>query len=915
MPSSPHIAPQKHHKLAATFFLATALISSQSNLLFSQSYEDNLNQNFQNPPNDAKPMMRWWWFGGAVTKPELEKELQDMHNAGIGGVEIQPVYPLALDDESKGIKNLPYLSPEFLEAISFANQTAHSLGMRVDITLGSGWPYGGPHTTLNQSAGRLKIVGLPITGNTIYAPQLQAGESLIGSFYASGTPDSYQATTAKPLPNTSNPILVPPSAPGDRVALFFIASHTKQTVKRPSVGAEGLVLDHFSRTATDEHLTDVATPLLNAFGNQPPFAVFSDSLEVYGSDWTRNLPAEFQKRRGYNIVPHLPELAAGGSPEADAVRHDWGQTLSDLIRENYLTPINTWAMSHGTKFRSQTYGIPAVTLADEAIPALPEGEGPQWRAFSFTRWASSASHLYHRNVTSAETFTWLHSPAFRATPLDMKVEADRMFLLGVNQVIGHGWPYSPPAVGEPGWNLYAAAVFNTHNPWFSVMPDITRYIQRVSWLLRQGEPANDVAILLPEDDAQASFTPGHASITELMKQWITPELMSTILNAGYNIDYIDATTINKLGAVPYPILILPPTDRIPLATYTKIKQYASDGGKVIAIEKAPSIAPGLLDQGQNPKIQSLSTQLFHNKNNRGILLSSLSLLPETLHHALPPDIAVASQTTDLGFIRRKLPTSDIYFVVNSSNQPIQTTIRFRSSHPITETWSPDTAETDLVASRTGTQIPLSLAPYESRIFVLGDTPTRQSHATPSLTEGQTIALNSDWQIRFANDASSQPLPQLISWTDLAGHQYYSGEATYTNNFTLPANPSHTIIDFGQGTPTVDTRPPNSSGIHALLDPPIREAAVVYVNGQRVGSLWHPPYRVDITPFAHPGDNTLEIRVTNTAINELASQPPRDYTSLNAKFGKRFDPQDMDNLKPIPSGLFGPVKILMEEPAK
>ena len=220
-----------------------------------------------------------------------------------------------------------------------------------------------------------------------------------------------------------------------------------------------------------------------------------------------------------------------------------------------------------------------------------------------------------------------------------------------------------------------------------------------------------------------------------------------------------------------------------------------------------------------------------------------------------------------------------------------------------------------MASRTGTQIPLSLAPYESRIFVLGDTPTRQSQATPSLTEGRAIGLNSDWQIRFANDASTQPLPQLTSWTDLAGHEFYSGEATYTNNFTLPANPSHTIIDFGQGTPTVDTRLPNSSGIHALLDPPIREAAVIYVNGQRVGSLWHPPYRLDITPFAHPGDNTVEIHVTNTAINELAGQPARDYTSLNAKFGKRFDPQDMDNLKPIPSGLFGQVKILIQEPAK
>ncbi len=362
--------------------------------------------------------------------------------------------------------------------------------MRVDITLGSGWPYGGPHTTLDQSAGRLKIVTVPITGNTVNAPQLQAGESLIASFFAPGTPTAYTAASAQPLPNTANPIIVPSSSPGDRVALFFIASHTKQTVKRPSVGAEGLVLDHFSRSAIDEHLKDVATPLIQSFGEQPPYSVFSDSLEVYGSDWTKNLPAEFQKRRGYNIVPHLPELAAGGTPEAEAVRHDWGQTLSDLVRDNYLTPINIWATNHGTKFRSQTYGIPAVTLADESIPALPEGEGPQWQAFSFTRWATSASHLYHRNVTSAETFTWLHSPAFRATPLDMKVEADRMFLLGVNQIIGHGWPYSPPSIGEPGWSLYAAAVFNTHNPWFPVMPDVARYIQRVSWLLRQGEPAN-----------------------------------------------------------------------------------------------------------------------------------------------------------------------------------------------------------------------------------------------------------------------------------------------------------------------------------------------------------------------------------------------------------------------------------------
>ncbi|MEO6981561.1 MAG: glycosyl hydrolase, partial [Edaphobacter sp.] len=413
MPRYPRNTPQALHKFTTSTLVAAILLTFLPNPSKAQTSNASLIQNFQNPPAESKPMMRWWWFGPAVTKPELKKELETMHAAGIGGVEIQPVYALMLDDPSQGIKNLPYLSPDFLDAVSYANQTAQSLGMRVDITLGSGWPYGGPHTTLALSAGRLKVVAEPITSSTIKLPQLADGESLIASFQVKGTPKSYDPTTAKPLPKT-----IPATPTNDQTALFFIASHTHQKVKRPSVGAEGLVLDHFSRAAIDEHLTDVAAPLLKAFGNQPPYSVFSDSLEVYGSDWTLNLPAEFQKRRGYDLIPHLPELAAGGTPQAEAVRHDWGQTLSELVAENYLTPINQFALNHHSKFRSQTYGLPAVTLADESIPTLPEGEGPQWTQFSFTRWASSASHLYNRNVTSAETFTWLHSPAFRATPLD-----------------------------------------------------------------------------------------------------------------------------------------------------------------------------------------------------------------------------------------------------------------------------------------------------------------------------------------------------------------------------------------------------------------------------------------------------------------------------------------------------------------
>ena len=311
-------------------------------------------------------------------------------------------------------------------------------------------------------------------------------------------------------------------------------------MKRAAVGAEGWVLDPFSKQAVATHLKAVGEPLVSAFGATPPYAIFSDSLEAYGADWTPELPAEFLKRRGYDLLPHLPELVAGGTPAAAKVRHDWGKTLTELVDENYLTQINSWAIAHHTKFRSQTYGEPAVSLSSQRLVALPEGEGPRWRAFSTLRWASSANHLFGNNVTSAETFTWLHSPVFRATPLDMKAEVDLHFLMGVNQIICHGWPYSPPQVGEPGWSLYAAAVFNDHNPWHPVMPDVARYIQRVSYLLRQGEPANQVALLLPTDDAWAAFSPGKVTVTGEMTELISPALMSAILSAGYNVDFTDA---------------------------------------------------------------------------------------------------------------------------------------------------------------------------------------------------------------------------------------------------------------------------------------------------------------------------------------------------------------------------------------
>ena len=94
---------------------------------------DDLRRSFVAPPADSRIMMRWWWFGPAVTKREIERELQAMKAGGIGGVEVQPVYPLMLDDPSAGVRNLPYLSDEFIDALRFAAEKARELGLRLDL--------------------------------------------------------------------------------------------------------------------------------------------------------------------------------------------------------------------------------------------------------------------------------------------------------------------------------------------------------------------------------------------------------------------------------------------------------------------------------------------------------------------------------------------------------------------------------------------------------------------------------------------------------------------------------------------------------------------------------------------------------------------------------------------------------------
>ena len=849
-------------------------------------------------------MMRWWWFGPAVTREEISAEMRRMKEGGLGGFELAVVYPMALDDPASGLRNERYLSPEFLDKVSFAARTARELGLRMDVTIGSGWSYGGPYITPELAAARLRSERREITPDRMQVPRPVPydGDRLVAAFIGRGSMQESDPRTFRELDLSGDGPIALPAGNGPRVVLFYFASHSGQIVKRAALGAEGYVLDHFSRPAIETHLREAGDKLLGAAGTGGVHAIFCDSLEVYDADWTADLLDQFRARRGYDLRPLLPIWERDAGDRSLEVRRDVGRTLSELYEERFLVPLKEWAAKNHVLLRIQNYGEPPATISSSRHADLIDGEGWKYRELTSSRWASSASHLFGRPVTTSETWTWLHSPAFRATPLDVKAEADQHFLAGINQLIGHGWPYSPPQAGTPGWPFYAAAVLSDKNPWWPVMPDLAAYLHRLSTVLRQGEPVADVALYAPTEDAWAAFRPG-ASMNLFRKivELVGPNVVPAILEAGHSFDLVDDGSMKEVEARRYKAIVLPGVRFVPEATRRFLADYARGGGVVIAVRRKPD--------GEWPSLAVVSE----------------ADLTARLASAVPSDAVFTPAAPEVGFVHRRLADGDVYFVANTANTSRTVTARFRAQTPYAELWNAFTGRmerTDVGASG----VALVLEPYGTRVVVFrkdaGDAPAVRTTSVAASED-----LRSGWTVSYGGAASggaaassggAVDLPH--SWAGDSARSFYSGTATYARRVTLPAGlrkpGDRAFLDFGDAK-AIEPEPLPSGTLRgnsfaALLAPPIREAATVFVNGRRAGSVWAPPYRVDLTDLLRDGANELRIDVYNTAINRLAEGGHLpDTDALVERYGQRFRLQDLEGLRPLPSGILSVPRIVTE----
>ncbi|HUO10823.1 MAG TPA: glycosyl hydrolase [Phycisphaerae bacterium] len=899
---------------------------------------EQLQQRFSHPPDDARPMVRWWWFGPAVTEEGIDRELQAMKAGGFGGVEVQPTYPLGLD--GKNVHNLKYMSPEFLHMLGYTAARAKELGMRMDLTLGSGWPYGGPMFGAAEGAGRIETQVVRVksegqAGVLTLKPKLKAGYSVVAAFAGPAIAEeggergrrgtsNVDVSGMKQVPVESGAAKLPAGFDSGSV-VFFIAGRTGMKVKRPAIGAEGNVIDHLSAAVVDKFIAEIAEPEIKACGANPPFAVFCDSLEVQGENWTDDFLAEFQKRRGYELTPYLPALIGNIGDKTDAVRYDFGRTVTELYSGNFNAKFKALAEKYGTRFRVQGYGSPPAGLVSYAYSNLPEGElqsNFDLHDFRATRYAASASHLMNVPVTSAETFTWLHTAPFRATPVDFKGEVDIHFLDGINQIICHGWPYTGNGASYPGWSFYAAAVVDDKNPWYVGMPAVTGYIQRMSALLREGMPVEDVALYLPDADVWAHAGTGFSSLNAAFTE--QSPILAQVLNAGYNLDGWDDGMLELKGKVEggalvfggmkYRVVVLPAITHMPLETARKLEEFAKGGGTVIALKK-PTVVPGVkATEADQKELAGIMDDIF-SAGGRGILVADENGLAAALKKAIAPDVVIEGGNGEIGMVHRHTDAGEIYFLANRVNEKKHLRATFRVAGMYPELWNGLTGTVRNLPTRKGepATVELDLDAYGSAVVAWTDRVLPGGVAPMS----GTVDLSDDWDVSFQSgpggEGKTVHMPKLTSWTEVGGMKNYSGVATYQKKFTVSADVANAGAALSLGATSAGSATARGgNGFMAEVTPPVLDVAVVYVNDKPVGTAWCPPYQVDLTGALKAGENTIRIEVGNTAVNYLskAGFPNYDLKGIRSVYGNRFDPQGTQLYgQPLASGLLGPIQLV------
>jgi alpha-L-rhamnosidase len=669
--------------------------------------------------------------------------------------------------------------------------------------------------------------------------------------------------------------------------------------------ATGLEVDKLDKDAVKKYINTYLDMYKDAtggmMGEKGLQYMILDSYEAGHMTWTKNFPEEFLKRRGYDIKTWIPVLTGRVIKNTEASEKflwDFRKTIGELIAENHYDVIGEELHKRGMKRYTESHEDRRIYLADGMdvkrnadIPmsamwtpgSLAGGANEEVRSEGDIRESASVANIYGKPIVAAESMTSIQN-AFSFHPGKLKRTADLELASGLNRFVIHTSVHQPLDDKMPGFSLGPfGQYFTRQETWAEQATVWTGYLARSCYMLQQGKNIADILYYYGENQ----------NIT-----WLTREKLPAI-PTGYEFDFVNATAL--LGAIDvkngeliaksgntYQLLVLDESAKnMTLSVLKKLNELVKAGAKLTGTK--PQQSPSLSDNAT--EFETLLNEMWSSPN---VLKTSIADALATIN--VKEDVVIKNAVAKILYRHRKTANQDIYWLNNRSENTEDIEATFRIAGKVPELWFAETGKIEPLSYQIAngvTKVKLHMEPNDALFVVFKNKAIKNAVELPAVKVKELATINGAWDISFQKDRgapAAAKMDKLISLTDNAhnGIKYFSGTATYKKTITTLANwftkDAALWLNLGD----------------------VKNLAEVIVNGKSLGILWKKPFRINVTSALKPGNNKIEIKVTNLWVNRLIGDAQPGVTN---KITFTTMPFYQANSPLLPSGLLGPVQLV------
>jgi hypothetical protein len=886
--------------------------------------------NFKTPPREYGAIQPWIGWNGAHARESI---VQDFDRMAANGIFVANV------SVARG-GNPAYLSPEYLLLMKFAVEEAAKRGIKLWFADEASYPSGFAGGLIGKEYPRLGMQGIVadirvsvMPGQTLSMP---APADTLAIFAVKASPDR-QVQDIVPIPVPANGQLkwtVPREGATPReprylwevvfVRHIYVNSPTRNSNREDGTIAKDslyTLIDYLDPEATRAFLKTTHEAYKAVFGNEfgkTVLGFFGDEPDYTGFiPWTPRLLEEFQRQKGYDLKPYLPQFFAGRlTDEAQRARADYYDVWSGIFRSSFFGVQADWCAqnnleylvhlnheetmmalvhSEGDYFRDNRYvQVPGIDNLNQLAPSAVHTPDGTWNVNNnFPKLASSAAHLFGKPRVWSEEGGGLG--------IDGKFQLDFQLVRGVNAL-----QIQVPGVrGGPG---QADGILSSGADWLKDIPGVLGapappqasmlawYTNRGGYLMAIGRPAAQVGLYHPTNSMWMGDQEADRSTTKLGWQLFEHQV---------DWDYFDEQSLSSVATIAdggfknlsgqvYKAIVVPSSTVITRTGLERFRAFVKAGGKVIFVGKTPKLVVDKTFLNAEDAVPDLSFAT--------LIEPSGDITPRALAALPKQDVKLDAEFRRLTYTHRSWRDAEMYLFFNESNQA-ESRMATVTGHGQAQAWDLGTGEIHPMSAATSegdsVRFPLVLGPYEAKVVVVGPLPGAVAAPEPSLASGTTLAeLDGDWMVELDGKQATTPLK---SWEEM-GTPSSTGPATYRKHFTVSAVPA---------------------GKRLFLEiADVRDYARVKLNGKELGSSAWQPYRWEVTSVLKAGTNDLEIQVNAAP----AVPPPTGAPGNPGARGRGGRAQDAPGTaggtgadgsggrgrgaaQPPVSGLMGPIRLV------